>query len=237
MADQASLMTIDFSKVLDHRQHMSGNIQDGLQKGEPPKTADGKLLTPKQIRARARRKAARSEIMTDQEMEYLYQKPIEDWDLDELAAGRTKNKHGTFSGRKPAWINTAVHEEAMTRYTAAVKSEMRGTTVDALDVIKMIINDDERDDKGKPIVPPSVKLEASKFLIEHVVGKPTQRIENDVSVKLQAILGTVMVNPSEVEGSNEQYFPGHFPGITMALGTSEDNVDDYDYDGSDSLGG
>lgn len=216
---------------------MSGNIQDGLKKGEPPRTAEGKLLTPKQIRARARRKAARSEIMTDQEMEYLYQKPIDEWDLDELAAGRPKNRNGGFSGRKPAWINTAVHEEAMTRYTAAVKTQMRGTTVDALGTIRWIIENEDVDEKGKPIVPASVKLEASKFLIEHVVGKPTQRIENDVSVKLQAILGQVMVNPGDIVESQQQYFPGHFPGVTMELGSSEDNIDDYDYDGSDSLGG
>lgn len=163
----------------------------------------------------------RQEIMSDQELEYLYQKPVGDWDLEELAKGRPRNKHGTFSGPKPKWINAAVHEEAMERYTAAVKSEMNATTVDALEVLKSLINNNEYDEKGKPVVPASTKLDAAKFLIEHVVGKPKQRIEADVSVKLQGILGQVMVNPAQAlmdqSVGGEGYTMGHFPGVTMPM--------------------
>lgn len=222
----ASLLTIDFSKEPDIRQHKSGNIQDPLPARQPPRTADGKLLTPKQIRARARRRMKRSEAMSDQEMEYLYKKPIEEWDLDELAHGRPKNEKGHFKGPAPKWINAMVHEEAMAKYTAAVKTSMRSTTVDALTILRELIQDDNVDEKGKPIVPASTKLDAAKFLIEHVIGKPTQRIENDISVKLQGILGQVMVNPADLSSNKEQFNLGHFPGVTMELAAASDEFED-----------
>lgn len=217
-------MTLNFSGVPDYRQHPVGIPQDGLPVRQKPRTADGKLLTPKQIRARARRRLKRNEVLSTQELEYLYQKPVADWDLDELAHGRPKNAKGHFKGPKPQWITAAVHEEAMEKYTAAVKSSMRATTVDALTLLRELIANDDVDDKGKPIVSASTKLDAAKFLIEHVVGKPTQRIENDVSVKLQGILGQVMVNPSDVGSA---YTTGHFPGITMQMAQDGDNDDDF----------
>jgi hypothetical protein len=118
----------------------------------------------------------------------------------------------------------------MERYTAAVKTEMSATTVDALGAIKWIVQNEDVDDKGKPIIPPSTKLEASKFLLEHVVGKPVQRMEADVSVKLQAILGQVMVNPADIlNGSDDDGFElGHYPGITMALAGPADDEDIID---------
>lgn len=221
----AQPMTIDFRTTPDLRQHKSGVIQDSLPARTRPRTAEGKLLTPKQIRARARRKAKRHEVMSEQELDYLYQKPVEEWDMEELARGRPRNSRGGFSGPKPKWITSAVHERAMERYTAAVKTDMQATTVDALDAIRWIIQNEDVDDKGKPVVPPSTKLEASKFLLEHVVGKPTQRIESDVSVKLQGILGQVMVNPNDLVGGtpNEGYSIAHYPGITMPLAESRED--------------
>lgn len=226
----ATTVTVDFRNIPEITQHSSGNVRDRLPTPEPPRTADGKLLTPKQIRARARRKMQRKEVMTDQEMEHLYQKPIEDWDLEELARGRPRNAKGTFSGPRPKWINAQVHEAAMERYKAAVKTDMRATTVDALEALKWILQNDDVDDKGKPIVPVGAKLDASKFLLEHVVGKPTQEIKADVSVKLQAILGQVLVNPSDaITGSaSSGYELGHMPGYTMPLAVASDEDDIID---------
>ncbi len=224
-----SPVTVDFRTTPDIRQHNSGNPQDSLPARKMPVTAEGKMLSPKQIRARARRKAKRHEVMSQQELDYLYEKPVEEWDMEELARGRPGNSRGGFSGPKPKWITAAVHERSMERYTAAVKTDMQATTVDALDAIRWIIQNEDVDDKGKPIVPAGTKLEASKFLIEHVVGKPTQRIESDVSVKLQGILGQVMVNPNDLIGGtpDQGYSVAHYPGITMPL--AEDNErEDHD---------
>jgi hypothetical protein len=230
----ANPLTINFSKVDDIRQHKSGKQRDRLPTGERPMTADGKVLTPKQIRARARRRANRAEIMTREEADYLYQKPIEEWDTEELARGRPRNSKGSFSGPKPKWISAAVHEQAMERFTAVVKEEMNATTVDALKLLTNLMNNDEVDDKGKPIVPAGTKLDAAKFLIEHVIGKPKQRIESDVSVKLQGILGTVMANPAEVlmsqDAGGQGYTLGHLPGVTMPMGTHDQDVIDAEFE-------
>lgn len=226
---EASSVTINFTNVTDIRQHKSGKLRDRIPARERPRTADGKLLTPKQIRARARRKGNRANVMSDQELEYLYKKPIDEWDLEELARGRPRGADGRFSGPKPKWITAAVHEQAMERYTAAVKSQMNSTTVDALEVLTWLIGNDETDEKGKYLVPPSVKLDATKFLIEHVIGKPKQRIESDVSVKLQGILGSVMVNPTQAlmapDLGGQGYTLAHYPGMTMPMAQLEDVED------------
>lgn len=219
----ASSVTIDFGQVPDILQHSSENTVEAL-KEDPPTDKKGRLLTPKQIRARARRKMKRHEPMTDEELTHLYpQKPIEEWDLEELAHGRPKNSKGGFSGRAPKWITREMHEQAMEKYVAAVKQNMRGTTVSALSTLQDLLENEEVDEKGKPIVPPSTKVDISKFLIEHVVGKPTQRVESDVSVKLQGILGAVMVNPTD-----QGYQPAHYPGLTMKLADAKDYEDDDD---------
>lgn len=228
----AQTLTIDFRQVSEILQHKSGKLRDVLPTNQRPRTADGKLLTPKQIRARARRRADRATIMSEQEQEYLYRKPVSDWDQEELAHGRPRATDGSFRGAKPAWITRAVHEEAMERYTQVVKASMNVSTNDALSVLQQLINDDERDDKGKPIVPAGVKLEASKFLIEHVIGKPKQRIENDVSVTLQGILAQVMVNPAEAlmsqESGGQGYTLGHYPGLTMPMTIEQaDEMDEF----------
>lgn len=165
--------------------------------------------------------------MTKEELRYLYpQKPIEDWDMDELAAGRPRNSKGSFTGPKPKWITREIHEQAMERFIQGVRQGMRGTTVKGLTKLEELLEDDSVDDKGKPLVSASTKVDIAKFLIEHVVGKPTQRVENDVSVKLQGLLAAVMVNPDDMSSN---YTPAHYPGITMKLATSEDDDDD-DFD-------
>lgn len=220
----ASTLTLDFRNVPEIVDRPSGINPEDTR----PRTKEGKLLTPKQIRARARRTGKKTEIMTKEELRYLYpQKPIEDWDMDELAAGRPRNSKGSFTGPKPKWITREIHEQAMERFIQGVRQGMRGTTVKGLTKLEELLEDDSVDDKGKPLVSASTKVDIAKFLIEHVIGKPTQRVENDVSVKLQGLLAAVMVNPDDM--SSGGYQPAHYPGITMKLATSEDDDDD-DFD-------
>ena len=221
--------TIDFARIPTVFQGPSG-IPGGSGKpkhrrdgnSNAPRTADGKLLTPKQIRARARRRAKRADTMTEAEFNARY-KPIEDWDLEELARGRPRDARGQFRGRAPSYISKEVHERAMERFKGAIKTEMNGHTVDALATIHWILSNEDVDEKGKPIVPPGAKLDAAKWLLEHTVGKPTQRIESDISVKLQAILGSVMVNPADALTQGE-YTVGHLPGVTMPMAQADDII-------------
>ena len=154
------------------------------------------VMSKKQIRARARRKMH----IGMEELATLY-KPLEEWDHEELARGRPRAKDGSFKGATPKFIDRAVHEQIVRKFEAVVREEMNGHTVEALKLVGMILEDDERDERGKPVVNASTKLDAAKFLIEHVIGKPKQRVETDISVKLQGLLGTVMVNPNNTAAS------------------------------------
>src|SRR5262245_65166262 len=86
----------------------------------------------------------------------------------------------------------------MTRFRQIIRDGMNTETNTALEVIHMILTDNSRDDKGKPLVPPSTKLDAAKFLVEHVLGKPKQHIETDISVRLQGILASAIITPGEL---------------------------------------
>lgn len=159
---------------------------------EPPKFNNGveKSMTAKQIRARARRHAKISEA----ELNKLY-KPLEEWDEEELARGRPRAKDGSFKGASPGWISRKMHEDAMARFKGIVEGRMREETVTALGVMHNILDNEDIDEKGRPVVSPSTKLDAAKFLLEHVVGKPTQHAEVDISVRLQALLATATAGP------------------------------------------
>jgi len=228
---------VDFSGVLDQFEGPTGKfgrdsgespyIDGDRAKGrwDSPRSSTGRVLTAKQVRKRARRKMARSNIMTPQEYGVLY-KPVEEWDMEELARGRPRNSRGTFTGPRPKWLSSAVHEAAMERFKVLVKSDMNRQTVNALQVFEEVMSDDRTDNRGRPLTSATTKLDAAKFLLEHVVGKPTQRLETDVSVRLQSILGVVIANP----GVSGEYQVGHLPGVTvpMAIETSDDDVLDAD---------
>jgi hypothetical protein len=224
-ARNATPMVVDFSQEPDIVQHPSGRSRDPeIQRVSP----EGFSLKGTQIRRRQRTARKRTgAIQSHFEAEVLYKKPLEEWDAEELARGRPRAADGTFRGKRPDWISGEVHEESMDRFKSIVKTGMRVAAVDAIQVVQDILVNEDIDNRGKPLVAASTKLQAAQFLIEHVVGKPTQRIENDVSVKLQAILAGVMVNPGDMATGN--YMPAHLPGITMelaAMGTDEEKGDD-----------
>jgi hypothetical protein len=156
-----------------------------------------KVMTPKQIRARARRRGG---FDTPEDKMALLTKPIEEWDLEELARGRPKDKNGQFRGGAPKWITREIHEKALEAFKSKVRSDMRSLTVKSLDVLEEMLDSDEVDDKGKPLVPAGTKVDIAKFLIEHLIGKPTQPIQADISLKLQGILGAVLVQPGQDGG-------------------------------------
>lgn len=229
---------IDFSKVVAKRQHPSG-VSHVV--GDPrPKGPDGKLLTAKQIRARARRRADRRSkrgVMTKDEFEALY-KPIEDWDMEELARGRPRDVNGGWKGGPPKWVSREVHEQAMERFKTLVKLEMNSMGARALDTFAYLIGNEDEDPRGRPMVPPSVKLQAASFLVEHIVGKPTQRVESDISVKLQGILGVVMANPNDAlappSHGGQGYELAHLPGHTIPLGVGDSDIQDAEYEEAES---
>jgi hypothetical protein len=161
--------------------------------------AEGKLLTKKQVRARARRRMDKADRLVKDAEQYL-RKPFEEWDDEEIARGRPRDAIGGFRGRTSRYVSREVHERAMERFKGLVRENMNHMTLDALTALRRIIGDEEEDRRGRPRVPANVKVQAATYLLDHIVGRPMQPTKSDISVKLQGILGTVMVNPSEGGG-------------------------------------
>lgn len=154
-------------------------------------------LEARRRRAKARR--ARDRALTKQ-MQALggWDKALDDWDIEELARGRPRNIDGSFTGVQPKVIPVRVLEEALKRFKDMTQADIRALVPSAVETLQKFITDDRLDDRGRLVIPASVRLEAAKWVIEHLVGKPTQRIEGDISVRLQGILANVMVSPDKV---------------------------------------
>lgn len=184
------------------------------KKKNPAKTAEelkakGLSASKKQARARARRAHARQQRI-DAEIDLMY-KPLDEWTDEELAAGVPKELWGKRAAGQLKWMPRAVHEQIVERYQQIMKSKIQELSLPAVNVLQAMLMNEETDRKGRPIVSANVKLSIAQLLIEHVVGKPTQRIEADVSVKMQAMLAHVMVVPDQEGGEMTQGFMGLGP--------------------------
>src|SRR5882724_7905608 len=134
----------------------------------------------KKARKRDRQKARRRiRDLEHRHAEAWYNKPIEDWDDEELARGRPRNSAGDFRGKAPAWVSREVHEEAVRRFTNIATDDMRALVPEAIKTVENIILSTATDEKGKRLVPPAVQLAAAQWVVEHLVGKPKQRLEAD----------------------------------------------------------
>lgn len=176
-----------------------GQKQTEPNKRRKAETAAKRSMSQKQIRARARRNGG-IERITSAEQKALLGKPIEQWDIEELARGRPRDKNGNFSGQAPKWITREMHEQSIEMFKKLIRTDMQSLSVRALEVLGDIMDNEDEDDKGKLVVPAATKVDVAKFLIEHLIGKPTQPIEADVSIRLQGILANVMVQPGEMSG-------------------------------------
>ncbi len=154
------------------------------------------LQTPKQLRARARRKMAKGIPLDDDELEILCAKPLDQWDVEELSKGYPRLPNGKWPTRPPGmYVQMAMREKIDREFKTKVRGSMNETTVGALRILSDVLHNEDTDHRGKPHVSASTKVDAAKFLIEHLLGKPKQTVESDISVKLQGILAGVMVSP------------------------------------------
>jgi hypothetical protein len=148
---------------------------------------------PTQIRRRLRRRHSKFAADLDMYLEDVYQKPIEEWDLQELARGRPRSKDGTFKGRTPAWLSPAVTKEAKRRLLEHTFGELAGHVDQAVKAIGDLITSDEVDDNGKPLVDARTRLEAAKFVIENLIGKPKAIIEVEAGEAVRQFLAGALV--------------------------------------------
>lgn len=111
-------------------------------------------------------------------------KPIEEWDWEELAHGRPRDIHGGFRGRPPSWMSPAVNKEAARRLMMLGKAKLNEQLVPAIEVMANLMRNTEDD---------RIKLDAAKFIIEHVMGKAVAPIDVNVSEDLRAFIADALV--------------------------------------------
>lgn len=209
---------IDFRRIDDDKMPLAVPATIG---------ANGRALStrPKVMRNRIRAQTRKGNLdKVGSEFKKLY-KPIEEWDSEELARGRPRDTRGGFMGKAPKWISRELHEESMNRFRQALRDETNSSANKAVSVINRIMDDDETDHRGKPRTPPSTKLDAAKFLLEQVLGKPKQHIETDISVKMQGMLATAIITPGKL--------PADFGAAQLTSPRSPEDLGIIDVDGMD----
>lgn len=131
-------------------------------------------------------------------LEVRYQKPIEDWDLEELARGRPRDKNGKFQGMTPKWISPTVQKEARRRLLEHAFGTMAGHVDTAITTLINLIKSEDVDDKGKPIVDARTKLQACIFILEHIMGKPKAVVElTDTNEAKSALAAAIVLDDGQ----------------------------------------
>lgn len=152
-----------------------------------PKSADELSKRPGTIRARLRRSAGKTDrdlvaLADAQGKDY---KPIEEWDFEELARGKPKNRDGTFNaGPKPRWITPLIVEEVSRRLRMGFIDETRAALPDVLAVLKELLSNDDN---------PRIQLDAAKLFLEYAIGVPEKTVRLEATSRIEHMLADIIV--------------------------------------------
>lgn len=148
--------------------------------------ADLYALKPSNIYKRLRRGTLDPEVAR----ELLGGKPIEEWDLEELARGRPRHEVLGWGGPRPAWLTDEMVKEADRLFHRRIREDINAAAVPALKTIMTLVREGDSD---------RVKLDAAKFIFDHVIGKPTQELKHSAGEGLESLLAGMLVNPDGEE--------------------------------------
>lgn len=163
------------------------------KKHVPPQDRSKLSHDPAQIRRRLRRAAGSLDGDLEEYTKATGFKPVEEWDLEELARGKPRNARGDFRGKAPTWIAPAITREAKRRLHDESFGMLAANAGKAVTVIVKLMEDRSLDDNGRPVVDARTKLEAAKFVIEHIIGKPKAVVEIDGSDRVAQFLARALV--------------------------------------------
>lgn len=104
-------------------------------------------------------------------------KPLSEWDLEELARGKPRNQYGNFAGKAPAWLTPHVVQEIRRRFLENTYGELASHVNAAIQTLVKLMTDTSTTADGDPIVSPSLKLQAAKYIIDQTMGKAPQTVE------------------------------------------------------------
>lgn len=156
------------------------------------------------IRTRLRRGVKHVDDL-EKYIEEGYMKPLDEWDIEELARGRPRCRDGHFRGPAPKWLTIPVQREAKRRLLQHTFGEMASHVDTAVKVIVDLMKSEELDHNGKPLVDSRTKLAAAQFVIEHILGKPKASIEIDAQETVKDFLADALV----IEDGQGGYQPAH----------------------------
>lgn len=116
--------------------------------------------------------------------------PIEQWTLNELVNGAPQDPvTGAYQrGRRATWLQQTIDAEIKRRMADSVRREMAKYLPGAIQVVGEMASPDSD-------VDPNIKLAAAKLLIDHVIGKPTVRVEASADRGPMDFLADAIVGP------------------------------------------
>jgi hypothetical protein len=150
-------------------------------------------LSQKPSAVRARLRKGSNNIERDLKM--MFEKPVEEWDFEELQRGKPKREDGTFGkGPRPKWITPAIINQVRARLKEMTRDDLSRHVGAALSCLGELMSDETCDDNGRPNTPANVKLQAATYVLDQVIGKPTVMIESHTNSALEGMLARVMIN-------------------------------------------
>jgi hypothetical protein len=169
---------------------------------------------PSAIKARIRKTEKRMK-RDDEDIKLLFpdRKPIEEWDFEELQAGRPRDPEtGKLNRRakRPKWINPAMLAEAQKRLRTMTATELGTYTGSAIEVMVDLMQSSRVD---------KVRYDAARYVLDQVMGMPTQRTEISAEVSVSTFLADVIENPDGTQYSIED-------GQVLNVEYDEDDEDD-----------
>ena len=165
---------------------------------------------PSAVRSRLR-KADRAFADARADVELYYQKPIEEWDFEELQRGKPRASDGNFYGGTPKWLTPVLMAEAQSRLRTISAQQMGMYAGDAIRVMAELMETSRV---------PMVRFQAAKYILDQIIGLPTQRVETKAQIEFESLLADVMVN---ADGSSD--------GMVVDLAESEWAEEDVDTGG------
>lgn len=148
-------------------------------------------------------------------------KPVEEWDLEELSAGKPRGKNGLIpKTRRPMWITPKIHAEIRRRLLDEGFNNLATHLVPAIQTLSDMLANETYDMDGKPIVDARTKVDIAKFIIEQILGKARQRVDHSADPSFRDFLATALVLPG---GS-----PAH--PVVEGVIVSQDDEEDEEYD-------
>ncbi len=151
-------------------------------------------LTPQQIDKLAQQEQSQNNPTR-------YRKPVEEWDLVELARGRPRAADGSFKGRNPKWISSEVLEESRRRFQAGALVEVEANMDLAIKVIANILSD--------PDVDPRIRLDSAKFIVNHVLGTPKVKAEIVTNSPFATLIASSLINPDGSDSHPQAAIAAH----------------------------